>query len=898
MTSNPPEKLVIIDGNSLLYRAFYALPPLQNRRGEHTNAVYGFTTMLLKLLEEEKPDYIAVAFDPPRPSFRVRIDPSYKAQREKTPQELGEQVRRTRQVLEAMGIAVFEVDDFEADDVIGTLSDRFKGDNREVAVVSGDADLLQLVAENVTVVMTKKGITRMESYDPARLREDYGLKPEQVIDYKALKGDSSDNIPGVPGIGEKTARRLIEAYGTIENIYANLDELKKRTASSLKEHREALNTGRDLVTLRRNVPFDLNWEQCRHGEPDREKLLEIFTELEFKSLVKKFENNRPEEEPLPEQAGPGQQEAVESMDLLKSLLEPLREGDMLALDLEFDSGRPYWTQPLKVIAFSPCPGNDTGNSRGYYLDPQNPATGQEEILKVLFECSSRGVLYIVHNVKKWFHLFNAAGPELSTFAFDTYLAAYLCDPARGGYDLPDLFHHYLGLDFFPGGEKNRDPGLEQTGRILAARAASLPALKDCLREELREQGLGDLLRELEMPLAAVLCRMEQRGIGIDRAYLEELFIEITGRLGDLEQKIYTLAGQEFNINSPRQLSTILFDKLQLPEIRKTKTGRSTDAGVLEELAYQHEIAALLLHYRQLSKLQGTYLAGLIELVDEKKKRLYTNFNQAATATGRLSSSDPNLQNIPVRLEEGRRIRRAFVPSAENRIFFAADYSQVELRILAHLSRDPILVEAFETGQDIHTRTASEVNSTTIEEVTPQMRDKAKAVNFGIIYGSSDYGLAKGLKIPRSEARAYMDSYFERYSGVKRYMKEIVRQAREQGYVTTILNRRRYLPEINSSHHNQRSFAERMALNTPIQGSAADVIKLAMLKIDRIIEEGGFRAAMLLQIHDELLFEIEAEDLDFFAPIVRREMEQAYTLGVPLQVDLKWGPSWDELKPME
>ncbi len=892
MTASSQDKFVIIDGNSLLYRAFYALPLLQNRRGEHTNAVYGFTTMLLKLIEEEKPGYIAVAFDPPTPTFRSRIDESYKAQREKAPPELGEQILRTRQILETMGIPVFEVEDFEADDVIGTLADHFTNRGHEVTVVSGDGDLLQMIGEKITVMLTKKGITRMERYDCERLKEEYGLEPHQVIDYKALKGDASDNIPGVPGIGEKTARNLIEEYETLENIYNNIDSLKKRIATNLKDYRDQLYTGRELVTLRRDVPLEIDWEECRYREPDYESLLTLFNELEFKSLVNRLKSlvsNNGAESGLNEAGIKGEQ--VENLKHLKTILEGIEPGGTLALLFESKPGRPCWKQPVRALALAV----DKGKS--YYLEPAAFGSQEKEIFESLAACQERNIKFLVHNLKQYYHLF--AGRDLNTpeCIFDTELAAYLSDPARGGYDLPTLLQYYLGIDSPGNNGKKEDYEFERRGPELAARTEALFSLRDSLQEELQEQELVPLLKELEMPLAAVLCRMERRGIAIDTVYLRDLSKEICSCLEELEQKIYNLAGEEFNLNSPQQLSRILFDKLQLPEIRKTKTGRSTDARVLEELAFQHEIAALLLHYRQLSKLEGTYLSGLIELVDEKEGKLYTNFNQTVTATGRLSSSDPNLQNIPVRLEEGRRIRKAFIPSGEDEILFAADYSQVELRILAHLSRDPILIEAFETGQDIHRRTAAEVNNITLEEVTPVMREKAKAVNFGIIYGSSDYGLAQNLKIPRSEAKAYIDSYFERYQGVKKYMEEIVKQAREQGYVTTLFNRRRYLPEIRSSNHNQRSFAERMALNTPIQGSAADIIKLAMLKIDRIIKEGGFNTAMLLQIHDELLFEIKEDELSFFAPMAQREMEQAYTLSVPLKVDLKWGYSWEELKQL-
>ena len=891
MSSAPPEKLVIIDGNSLLYRAFYALPPMQSRRGEHTNAVYGFTTMLLKLLEEEKPDYVAVAFDPPKPSFRVRIDESYKAQREKTPPELGEQVQRTREILEAMRIPAFEIEDYEADDVIGTLVDRFERHDREVTVVSGDADLLQLIGNRITVMLTKKGISQMERYDHSLLKDKYGLAPEQIIDFKALKGDPSDNIPGVPGIGEKTARSLLEEYGTLENIYDNLDQLKSKIAEKLKEYREPLYVGRDLVTLRRDVPVELDWEEVRYGQPDYGRLLDIFNELEFKSLIKKFQNRSTGNSGQTVQSREGEQ--IESLDRLIKLLENLGESETLALAVGQSVGRPVWRRPVFALALA----IDSG--KGYYLDPASFGAKENAIWENLASLREKGVGLLLHNVKQWHHLFSERGFKPPRFVFDTYLAAYLADPARGGYSLPDLLRYYLDIELESQPGKKKEPAdFTQRGLQLAEEARHLFSLRESLAEELKEQELEGLLTGIEMPLAGVLARMEETGMNVDVGYLRDLSSEICRRLEELEGKIYILAGEEFNLNSPQQLSRILFDKLQLPEIRKTKTGRSTDVKVLEELAYHHEIAELLIHYRQLSKLEGTYLSGLIDLVDPGQNKIYTTFNQAATATGRLSSSDPNLQNIPIRLEEGRRIRRAFIPSTKDKIFFSADYSQVELRILAHLSQDPILVEAFKTGQDIHRRTAAEVNNMALEDVTPVMREKAKAVNFGIIYGSSDYGLAQGLKIPRAEAKAYMDSYFERYSGVREYMNQIIEQARERGYVTTMFNRRRYLPEINSSNHNTRSFAERMALNTPIQGSAADIIKLAMLKIDQIIQAGGFQAAMLLQIHDELLFEIEESELDFFAPMVRREMEQAYELSVPIKVDLKLGSNWEEMKKMQ
>ncbi len=888
MTSSIDEKFIVIDGNSLLYRAFYALPPLQNRRGEHTNAVYGFTNMLFKLLEEEKPDYIAVAFDPPKPSFRVRIDDSYKAQREKTPQELAEQFGRMRDILKAMRIPVFVVDDYEADDVIGTLADIFATRGRLVTVVSGDADLLQLVGEKITVMLTKKGISRMERYDLGLLKETYSLTPEQFIDYKALKGDPSDNIPGVPGIGDKTARSLLVEYGTIEQLYENIDKLKGRVAQNLNDYREQLYRGRDLVTLRRDVAFDFDEKLCQYSEPDYNQLIDLFNELEFKNLAARLKKQAggtaPENSEAPEA------EMLKSAKELESYLAGLEDGSSLSIAFQQAPGRPYWHQPLTVLAMA------SSGDNACYINPEGDGLNSAKVVKKLSTLHQRGISLLVHGAKQCCHLFLEHNSTMPAISFDTYLAAYLVDPALGRYDLPDLLHRYRGFEIQgSSGKKKEEPDFSLRGAWLAEEARLLFPLFESLSEQLQEQTLEKLLYELELPLAIVLARIERRGMKVDTGYLRDLSGEICSRLEQLEKEIFALAGEEFNINSPQQLATILFDKLGLPALRKTKTGRSTDAKVLEELASKHDIAALLLLYRQLAKLEGTYLSGLIELVDPEVGLIYTNLNQAATATGRLSSSDPNLQNIPIRLEEGRRIRKAFVPSGKDSIFFAADYSQVELRILAHLSEDPILVEAFNTGQDIHSRTAAEVNGIALGEVTPLMREKAKAVNFGIIYGSSDYGLAQGLKIPRAEAKVYIDNYFKRYCGVKAYMDMITEQAHDQGFVTTLLNRRRYLPEINSLNHNIRSFAERMALNTPIQGTAADIIKLAMLQIDRIIEEGGFKASMLLQIHDELLFEIDEAELNFFAPMIKKEMEQAFKLSVPLQVDLKWGSNWEELK---
>lgn len=882
------KKFLVIDGHSLLYRAFYALPPLVSRRGEHTGAVFGFTNMLFKLLEAEAPDYVAVAFDPPGPSFRAEIDPAYKAQREAMPQELAEQVARTNQILEAMQIPVFTVERYEADDVIGTLADHFSAKKMQVMVVTGDADLLQLASEKVTVMLTKKGISQMESYDEEGLLEAYGLTPQQFISFKALKGDPSDNIPGVPGIGEKTALNLLHQYGSIENIYQNLDKIKGRAGKNLEAYREELKTGLELVTLKRGLDLDLKGKDCLYREPDYEKLLALFGELGFNNLARR----------LQEAAGGVVSTSSENLEAkklkglkeLKKMLDQAAEGDFLSLRFKTKEGRPHFAQPLLTLAFA------FEKQSAYYCLPEEGAAKESaKIFKWLKELEERGLKFYVHDYKELCHLFlneNLAPPKK---VFDTHLSAYLLETAAGRFTLPALLQRHLGLEVpEPQALKKEKATLETCALWLALEAENLAPLAEIFKTAMAEQKQESLYYDLELPLSKVLALIERCGLKVDAVYLKELSKEIKARLEELKKNILFLAGEDFNINSPQQLAVILFDKLKLPVIRKTKTGRSTDAAVLEELAQSHEIAALLLLYRQLAKLEGTYLTGLIDLIDPEEQKLFTSLNQVVTATGRLSSSDPNLQNIPIRLEEGRRIRKAFIPSSSKRVFFSADYSQIELRVLAHLSEDEILCEAFKKGEDVHRRTAAEVNAVAIEEVTPLMRENAKAVNFGIIYGSSDYGLAQNLKISRQAAKAYMDSYFARYQGVRAYMDDIVEKARLDGFVATLLNRRRYLPEIHSKNHNTRRFAERMALNSPIQGTAADIIKLAMIKIGRIIEEGGFEAAMLLQIHDELLFEIEETELDFFAPLIKKEMEEAFKLAVPLKVDLKWGRNWEEL----
>lgn len=890
MNCGARKKLLIIDGYSLIYRAFYALPLLKSGSGEYTNATYGFTGMLLKLLEEEKPDRVVVAMDYPAPSFRHRIYAAYKGHREKTPEELGEQVQRIREVLDLLKINVLEVEGYEADDIISTLSCMPTDPPMEIIVVTGDADLLQLAGENgATVALTRKGISRTERYGYSELVDRFGLKPPQIIDYKALKGDPSDNIPGVPGIGDKTARKLLQDYGSIEQIYQNIDKLGSKLAQILTAYRDQLFTGRELVTLCRDVPLQFSWEQ-NYFKPDYLRLAELFDQLEFKSLAARA-RRLVSETGQRVSAPPGFSEPVPDDKSLIRLLESVKKGDSLVLLTDPPGGRPYWQEPIPVIALSWPPAG-----KGYYIRPDCFRPDERTFWKIMSGAWAKGVSVCCYDYKFLANYLQSRGLPVPGSVFDIRLAAYLLDPARSSYDLPCLFKQYLDLQIAEAESGKKRPDPEQTGTRLSAWARNLLPLQEKLKQHLSEQSLDLLYYQLELPLAAVLARMERRGMAVDLGLLNDYSVEVRDTLAILEKEIYALAGEQFNLNSPQQLSRILFDKLNLPAVRKTKTGQSTDARVLEELAPYHEVVKKLLYYRQLTKLEGTYLSGLAPLVDPKTKKIYTTLNQTVTNTGRLSSSEPNLQNIPIRLEEGRRIRRAFIPSAEKYLLLTADYSQIELRILAHLSQDPILLEAFRQDQDIHQRTAAEVFHVRPEDVTEAMRKKAKEVNFGIIYGISDYGLSQALDVSRQEARQYIESYFHRYQGVSQYGLDVISQARTQGYITTLLSRRRYLPELNSSHFGRRSFAERMARNTPIQGSAADIIKLAMLRIDELILSGGFKAAMLLQIHDELIFELPEEELQFFAPLVRREMEQALSLSVPLKVDLECGKSWGDLHP--
>ncbi|MEW8978133.1 MAG: DNA polymerase I [Symbiobacterium sp.] len=862
-------KLLLLDGNSLANRAFYALKLFSTSDGVYTNAVYGFLTMLFKLLDEEKPDYVAVAFDMGRQTFRTAMYAEYKGTRKAPPEEFRPQLDLLREVLTALNIPWFRVENYEADDLLGTLARQATEQGLQTLIVTGDRDALQLVSDKVTVMMTRKGITDVVRYDPATLKAEYGLTPAQIIELKALMGDASDNIPGVPGVGEKTALKLLAEYGTVEGVYAHLDEIKGALQTKLRENRDKAELSRTLATINVKAPVELNLEELRVREPNYPEAYALFRRLEFRSLLSRV---TPPEAGDAAEAMAGQAGAVEVV-TARRVSEPgvLRlsgEAGVLAR-MTVDPGNPGRPRPVGLALAEP------------------PAWLEGEALADPAGLAEPGARLVGHDLKPLYNWFYGRGVTPPEPAFDTALAAYLLDPGRSTYDLADLCRQH-GLGELPP---------DDHPDAWATRAGLLPELRRRMEAELDQQGMARLYWEVELPLMPILAEMEATGVGIDPAALHEMSGELERRILHLSQEIYELAGMQFNISSPKQLGDVLFGKLGLPHGKKTRTGGySTDAEVLEELAPLYPIAQLVLDYRTLTKLKGTYVDALGQLV-ARDGRIHTTFTQTVAETGRLSSKDPNLQNIPIRIEEGRRIRKAFI-ARPGHVLLSADYSQIELRVVAHFSGDPALREAFLHDQDIHARTAAEVFGVPMEQVTPEMRRQAKAVNFGLIYGQTDFGLARSVGISRAEARAFIETYFAKFAGVKRYMEEKKAEAREKGYVTTLDGRRRPLPEIHHRVFSIRQNAERMAINTPIQGTAADLMKRAMIAVRRAMREEGLSARMILQVHDELVFECPEGELDRLARLVKREMEGAMKLDVPLKVEIKAGPDWYSVRPYE
>ncbi|MGI5881711.1 MAG: DNA polymerase I [Dethiobacteria bacterium] len=902
----------LLDGHSLAYRAFFALPlDLATKQGLHTGAILGFSNMLLRLKKDESPDYLAVAFDYPSLTFRHNKYEEYKATRQKTPPEMSEQLPFIKDLLRALRIPYFEKEGYEADDLIGTFARIGEEAGLETVIVTADADVYQLLSPDVKVLITRRGITNLVEITPERLLEDFGLTPGQWIDYKALRGDSSDNVPGVPGIGEKRALQLLERFGSLEELLRRRHEVKGKMGESLNNHVSQVLLSKELVTIDRDVPIDLSLEKCRVTTPDTGALRDLFSYLEFNNLLRKIpELAGSAKRTIEEKPGISGEETVTGQ---ISLLQVSAEKEPRVLankdDLASLLGELEKVSSFALLLFlqkDPLP-PFKNICRGMILShgEEEPAfvpfgegvltSGQVcKALKPILEEPSRQL--ITHDLKTLQKFLLNNGISLRCSAFDTILAAYLLEADRAAYDLSLLLEEYLGLIIknpekkISGKEKKKQELL-----YLSQCVSNLFLLYKTLQAGLELRKLEDLFYNLEIPLTLVLAKMELKGIKADEKVFMELSAELEADLLLLEKGIIGMAGQSFNLNSPQQLSYILFEKLKLPTQRKIKTGFSTDARVLQELSTIHPIASLLLEYRTIAKIKNTYLEGLRPLIDRETGKIHTTFNQAVTATGRLSSSDPNLQNIPIKLESGRRLRRAFMPSDRN-VLLAADYSQIELRVLAHLSGDTNLIDAFRSGEDIHQRTAAEVFGVATGQVTPEMRSKAKAVNFGIIYGISDFGLAQDLRISRAEARQYIKQYFQRYPGVEHYVKDCISMARRHGFVSTIMGRRRYIHDINHTNYNQRSFAERMARNTPVQGSAADIIKAAMLVIDKELEKGQLKASMLLQVHDELIFEVLPDDLEKVGLLVKEKMEGIYSLSVPLSVDLKTGKDWYHLFP--
>ncbi|SDZ54316.1 DNA polymerase I [Evansella caseinilytica] len=877
------KKLVLVDGNSIAYRAFFALPLLNNEKGVYTNAIYGFTTMLLKILEEEKPTHLLVAFDAGKTTFRHNTYKAYKGKREKTPSELAEQLPVMRDLLEAFHISYYEVENYEADDIIGTLSKKAAADDWHVKIYSGDKDLLQLVSENIHVSLTRKGITNVETFDTAKVDEKYGITPLQIIDMKGLMGDPSDNIPGVPGVGEKTALKLLKDFQSVEGVYESLDSITgKKLKEKLEANKEAAFMSKQLATIEVNAPVKKSFDEMMLTSPDEKQLLSLFKELEFHSLIDRL-------------GVESEQEAEVVADLDVTIVDTVEESMFISPSAVVVEVIDENYHQADILGFAIV------NAKGNYYIPTKTALGSPVFKEWAMDGTQEKWIF---NAKRsvvalgWQHI------NLRGVTFDVQIASYIIDPSAGSHEMADISKRKQGLNVqsdevvYGKGKKRQVPAEAELAQHLIRKAVAVNALKADLEQALQDNEQYELFKELEMPLSIILGQMEMNGIAVDKNELVEMGKILTEKIAQTEKDIHALAGVSFNINSPKQLGEILFDKLNLPVMKKTKTGYSTSADVLEKLQDQHEIVEKILHYRQLGKLNSTYIEGLLKVIHHKTGKIHTIFHQALTQTGRLSSTEPNLQNIPIRLEEGRKIRHAFIPDPkreEKAFILAADYSQIELRVLAHISQDENLIEAFNSDMDIHTKTAMDVFHVSKEDVTGQMRRTAKAVNFGIVYGISDYGLSQNLDITRKDARVFIDRYLESFPGVKAYMENIVKTAKENGYVTTMLQRRRYLPDISSRNFNLRSFAERTAMNTPIQGSAADIIKKAMVDMGREMEQAKLQSKMLLQVHDELIFDVVEQELEAMKKLVTEVMENAVKLDVPLKVDVEYGNTWYDAK---
>lgn len=878
------EKIVLIDGHSILNRAFYGVPDLTNSEGLHTNAVYGFLNIMFKVLDEEKPEYLTVTFDVHAPTFRHEMYAEYKGTRKPMAEELREQVPVIKEVLQAMNIEIIEKAGLEADDLLGTISRTCEEKGMDVAIISGDRDTLQLATDHVKIRIpkTKQGRTEVEDYFASDVKDKYGVTPTEFIDVKALMGDASDNIPGVPGVGEKTATKIITEYGSIENAYAHVDEIKPpRASKNLKEYWEQAQMSKILATIDTHAEIDFDLERARYGNPYTKEAHDYFQRLQFKNLLARFD--------VQTDANAVEKQFREVTDRaeIELIFAEAAKAEIVGASISEDAGNvlPLFAHPSGYGRISIAYGLDKICSIPCEMD-----TDMEYLFGKLQETAESAGIFVMCNLKKYLPVLKlkctakASESWSETHYFDAVVAAYLLNPLKSDYDYEDIAREQLGLLI----DEKAEEKIKSCYEAYTCFASVKP-----LTQKLKDSGMYELFTKIEMPLLFTLYDMEHAGVKVEGEALKAYGSQLGGRIVELEKQIYEEAGETFNINSPKQLGTVLFEHLGLPNGKKTKTGYSTAADVLEKLAPEYPIVSDILEYRQLTKLKSTYADGLANFICADG-RIHGKFNQTITATGRISSTEPNLQNIPVRVELGRLIRKVFVPE-EDYVFVDADYSQIELRVLAHCSGDEQLIQAYQEARDIHRMTASQVFHTPFEEVTDQQRRNAKAVNFGIVYGISSFGLSQDLSITRKEASEYIENYFRTYPGIKKFLDDSVAHAKEKGYVTTLYGRRRPVPELKSSNFQQRSFGERVAMNAPIQGTAADIMKIAMLGVNRELKRRNMKSKMILQVHDELLIEAHKDEVDEVQEILKEQMEGAAQLRVPLIVDMHTGGSWYEAK---
>ena len=868
-------KIVLIDGHSILNRAFYGLPDLTNAEGLHTNAIYGFLTIMFKLLEEEKPEYLTVAFDVHAPTFRHKMYAEYKGTRKPMADELRQQVPVIKEVLHAMGVKTIECAGLEADDLIGTLSNRCENEGMEVTVISGDRDLLQLATEHVKIRIpkTKQGKTEIEDYYAKDVEERYQVTPKEFIDLKALMGDTADNIPGVPSIGEKTATKIITQYHSIEEAHEHVDELKPpRASKALSEHWDLAVLSKELATINVKADFPYELSEAKLGNLYTEEAYIFFQKLEFKNLLSRFDVSAPANKV--EDGFKIITSKSEAEKVFVQAEEASTIGAVIFKDLE--NVLPLFADQAGLGGIGLC----FSKEESYCIKVEKDITG-EWLLKKLADVAEKAETYAMFHLKESMEQVTIRN---QANCFDVSVAAYLLNPLKNNYTWEDVAREHLGLMI--------DEKINQDIKACYESYVNYASV-EVLRQKLRDTKMDTLFRDIEMPLVFTLFDMEQNGIRVEADALKQYGDQLAGKIAELEKEIYEEAGETFNINSPKQLGVVLFENMKLPGGRKTKTGYSTAADVLEKLAPEHPVVAKILEYRQYTKLKSTYADGLANYIQDDG-RIHGKFNQTITATGRISSTEPNLQNIPVRMELGRLIRKVFIPEEGYR-FVDADYSQIELRVLAHCSGDEHLIQAYKEQSDIHRITASQVFHIPFDEVTPQQRRNAKAVNFGIVYGISSFGLSQDLSITRKEAAKYIDDYFATYPGIKTFLDHAVTHAKEEGYVVTLFGRRRPVPELSSSNFMQRSFGERVAMNSPIQGAAADIIKIAMIRVNQRLKDQKMKSRLVLQVHDELLIEAYEPELDEVQNILKEEMEHAAELKVPLEIDMHTGDNWYEAK---